>query len=445
MDNEYEEREEIGTALEDAEETAEKRKTNWSFLGGLICGAALTLACFGVSVGFLRWRLQQSADTLARNTPVVQQGADGLKLDTDGILQKIGEIEDLINRNYLEEPDVEQMEEYLYAGLVQGMGDPYSEYFSAPDLELLDELTDGIYTGIGATLQQDPYTGEITVVSCFAGTPSAESGMLPGDVLTAVNGERIDGMDLSTVVARVKTEEGETVALTLLRDGEELTLSVTRRRIEVPTVEYEMLENRTGYLQILEFDGVTLEQVEQAMQDLEAQGMERLVVDLRDNPGGVLDVVCDVLDLFLPEGCLVYVEDKYGQRVDYTANDEQQFEKPLAVLINENSASASEIFAGAIRDYHAGTLVGTTTFGKGIVQRVYDLSDGSGLKLTIARYYTPNGQYIHDVGIEPDVKVELDESLRGQAQIDHADDNQLQEALRVLEEKTATSPASAGD
>lgn len=422
----------------DEKETKEKqeKKTNWSFLRGMTFGAVMTFACFwGIAFYFrMQTGRSQSAYTQPDTELTTQESPEKFDLDETAISRKLNEMEQIIDKNYLDAVDADAVEEGLYSGLAAGLGDPYSAYYSVQNLEVLDESTKGIYTGIGATMQQDPETGAISVISVFDGTPAAEAGLLPNDVLVKVNGQSIEGMDLSEVVAQIKTEEGETVVLDLLRDGEECSLPVTRREIRVPTVEYEMLEEQIGYLQILEFDDVTLEQTKEALEALEGAGMEKLIVDLRDNPGGVLDVVCSVLDLFLPKCRLVYTEYKDGTKDEFFAKDNRWFEKPLAVLINGNSASASEIFAGAIRDYEAGTLVGTTTFGKGIVQRVFNLSDGSGLKLTIAKYYTPNGQYIQDKGIDPDVEVELDEALQGKLEITHEEDNQLREAIRVLKE-----------
>ena len=197
-----------------------------------------------------------------------------------------------------------------------------------------------------------------------------------------------------------------------------------------------MLEDQIGYIRLLEFDEVTAQQFEDAMSDLESQGMEKLIIDVRNNPGGVLQTVCDMLDQLLPEGMIVYTEDKNGKRTEYTSDEEHQFTKPLAVLVNGNSASASEIFAGAVQDYGIGTIVGTTTFGKGIVQKIFYLSDGTGLKLTVAKYYTPKGHDIHKKGIRPDVEVELDEVLQNQSSISHEEDNQLQKAISVLQEQT---------
>ncbi|RDY29544.1 S41 family peptidase, partial [Lachnotalea glycerini] len=268
-------------------------------------------------------------------------------------------------------------------------------------------------------------------------SPGLEAGILPGDILYKVDGTEVTGMEISNVVAMIKGEEGTTVNLTLVREGvsENIELTVERKQIEIPTISYEVLDNNIGYIYISEFDTITESQFTSALDDLNKQGIDGLVVDLRDNPGGNLDVVNSILDQILPEGMIVYTEDKYGEREEYKSDEENQFNKPLAVLINGNSASASEIFAGAIKDYGIGTLVGTKTFGKGIVQRLIELGDGTAMKLTISKYYTPKGYNIHKIGIEPDVEIELDESLKTQAVITHDEDNQLQKALEIIREK----------
>jgi carboxyl-terminal processing protease len=242
-------------------------------------------------------------------------------------------------------------------------------------------------------------------------------------------------MDLSEVVSMIKTEEGDTVKIQVIRDGEDdyLTFDVERADIEIPTVNAEMLDDNIGYIEITEFDTVTEEQFIQAMEQLEEDGMEKLIIDLRNNPGGVLQTVCNMLKQILPKGLIVYTEDKDGNRTEYTCDGENEFTKPLVVLVNGNSASASEIFAGAVKDYGIGTLVGTKTFGKGIVQRIINLNDGTAVKLTVAKYYTPNGNDIHKVGIEPDVEVELDEGLEQKVTIEKDEDNQLQKAIEILQ------------
>lgn len=240
------------------------------------------------------------------------------------------------------------------------------------------------------------------------------------------------GMELSEIVSLVKGEEGTKVHLTIYREGESdyLEMDVERRKIEAPTVKYEMLENNIGYIQITEFDDVTTDQFTEALAVIKGSDAEGLVLDLRGNPGGSLDVVVDIARQILPKGLIVYTEDKYGKRDEYTCDGKHELDMPLVVLVNGNSASASEILAGAIQDYNKGTLVGTTTFGKGIVQRVLPLTDGTALKLTISSYYTPKGNNIHGVGIEPDVVCELD----GDAYYDKNVDNQLEKAVEILSE-----------
>lgn len=425
---------ELEKIIEGMDEKPERHENR--FLHGFFCGVLFTLICGLIALGWFRVKIMRD---LQARTETVQQGAGeeeeaSLELDTGAVMRKIMEIQEVVNQNFMGPLDNGQVEDAIYSGLLEGLEDPYAAYYSAEALETLEESTSGEYSGIGAVMSQDPQTGTISVVTCFEGMPAAEAGLIPGDVICAVNGENTEGMDLTELVSRIKTEQGDRITLKIMRDDEELELSVERRAIQIPTVSFEMLEDHTGYLKILEFDEVTVEQFETALADLETQGMERLVIDLRDNPGGVLQSVCGVLEQLLPKGLIVYMEDKYGQRSEYFCEGKHPFQKPLAVLINGNSASASEIFAGAVKDYGIGTLVGTTTFGKGIVQRIFGLSDGTGMKLTIAKYYTPGGADIHEKGIEPDVEVELDESVQKQAVIEKQDDNQLQEALRILKE-----------
>ena len=211
----------------------------------------------------------------------------------------------------------------------------------------------------------------------------------------------------------------------------EVTVEITD--VELPSVFSEMLENQTGYIRISQFTDVTPDQYEKAFSDLKDQGMEQLVVDLRGNPGGLLTSVCAILNSILPEGLIVYTEDKYGNRSEERSEGKTPLDMPFAVLVNENSASASEIFAGAVQDYGIGTIVGTVTYGKGVVQELRPLSDGSAVKLTVSDYYTPKGNSINEVGIKPDVEVKLDPELLNQEEITHQEDNQLQEALKVLE------------
>ena len=387
----------------------EQKNENEKFLKGLFCGVFLVLICMAGCLLHPQWKMTRRAAVSTDS-----EKTETLDMNLSQVKKKTGEIEELINAYYLDEIDGQKVEDTMYTGMVAGLEDPYSVYYSKEELE---------------------DTGELSVVSCFDGTPAQEAGLQPGDVITGWNGKSVEGMELSELVSKIKTDPEEQLTLEIERDGETLEVELTRREVQIPTVEYEMLDNQIGYIRLVEFDEVTADQFKEALEDLETQNMEKLIIDVRNNPGGVLQVVCDMLDQLLPEGLIVYTEDKNGNRKEYTSDEEHQFTKPLAVLANENSASASEIFAGAIQDYGIGTIVGTTTFGKGIVQRTFYLSDGTGVKLTVAKYYTPKGHDIHKKGITPDVEIELDEELKNQSSISHEEDNQLQKAIEVLQEE----------
>ena len=349
--------------------------------------------------------------------------------------QKIKYLENMIDEEYLGEISTDKLEEGVYAGLIYGLGDVYSRYYTKDEYEQESVTTEGSYVGIGVAMQK--YTaGGVQIVECYKGSTAEEAGVKVDDVITAINGEDITDTELQDVVSMIKDNEDKDVVLTVQRKGEdtqEITVKVST--VELPSVFGEMLDENTGYIQITEFKGVTVEQYEEVFADLKEQGMERLVVDLRDNPGGLLNVVCDILRDILPEGLIVYTEDKNGNRSEETCDGKNPLDMPLAVLVNGNSASASEIFAGAVKDYGLGTIVGTTTYGKGVVQSIRQLSDGSAVKLTIANYYTPKGNSINKTGIQPDVEVELSPELLNQEEITHEEDNQLQAALNSLNAK----------
>ena len=325
-----------------------------------------------------------------------------------------------------DEIDLDQMEQGIYAGYVAGLDEDYTTYYSPEEFALFMESSSGQYSGIGAYVSQNMSTGIITIVKPFEGAPAADAGIEKDDVLYAVEGEEVTGEDLNMVVAKLKGEEGTSVKVTIYRPSEDkyIDFDVTRAVVNVPTVTYKMLDNQMGYIQISEFDEVTAEQFNAAVEELEAQGMKSLIFDLRDNGGGLLDSVCDVLDTALPKELLTYTEDKDGNREEEWATDDDRIDVPMAVLVNGNTASASEIFTGALKDYDEAEIIGTTTFGKGIVQSIIPLSDGSAVKLTSAKYYTPSGVCIHGTGIEPDQVVEYDATS--------GDDAQLQAAVDYL-------------
>lgn len=364
---------------------------------------------------------------------VQQRQYNGVLSDSSHV-QKIEYLEKMIDQEYLGEVDNAEMAEGIYAGLVYGLGDVYSRYYTADEYAQETASTDGAYAGIGVSIQKNK-NGGVQIAECYEGGPGAEAGLQTGDVITAINDTDVTDMELSDVVSLIRENKDNTIVLTVFRENEEKSreISVDVTDVELPSVFGEMLDKKTGYIQITQFTGVTPQQYKDMFAELKDKGMERLVIDLRDNPGGLLTSVCDILREILPEGLIVYTEDKYGNREEENCDGKHQLDMPLAVLVNENSASASEIFVGAVQDHEVGTIVGTTTYGKGVVQELRQLSDGSAVKLTVSNYYTPNGNSINKVGIKPDVEVKLASELLNKDEITHEEDNQLQKALNVIE------------
>lgn len=388
----------------------ENSREKSSFRKGLVLGAMLAVAAFVLSGCATAHFLPRF---LGRENSKEEQ-----------IDAKVQELNQYIEEFYLFDYEEEDVENGIYKGLMAGLGDVYTGYYTPEEYASFMETSNGSYSGIGAMMQQDYNTGIISVVRVFDGSPSAESGLQSGDILYMVEGEEVTGQDLSLVVSNLKGEEGTDVHISILRGTDVLELTLIRRSIQVPTVESRMIDEKIGYIAITEFDDVTEEQFMTALNSLESQGMQKLIIDLRDNGGGLVNVTCAILDRLLPEGLIVYTEDKNGKRQEETSDAENYFAGDMAVLVNGNSASASEIFAGAIKDYGVGTLIGTQTFGKGIVQSLFPLSDGSAVKITVSRYYTPSGNNIHEVGITPDIIVEADR--------ESGEDHQLQKAIEVL-------------
>ena len=380
-------------------------------------------------------------------------------------LQRIGNkldlLEQVVDDYFLFEEDVdtEQMEAGIYKGMLAGLEDPYTTYYTAEEYRAMTEETEGVYCGIGVQVSQNLETGIITILRVFPGSPAEEAGLKKGDILYKVGALDVYDQELDTLVSQyIRGEEGTFVDLTVLRDGEEISATVERRMVESVTVEAQLLPDKTGYVMVTQFDLVTADQFISAVDSLEKQGMERLVIDLRDNPGGVVDACVKMAAYLLPEdqyeGTILSTADKNGKgdryycqggkllfegsgsNPEYPMDDGHELDMPIAVLINGMSASASEVFAGALRDYGMATLVGTTSFGKGIVQALLPLDDGSAVKVTIAHYYTPSGHDIHKKGLEPDVEIELelDEDLIGQYDVPLDRDNQVQKAIEVLKQ-----------
>ena len=355
----------------------------------------------------------------------------GSALSDTKTVQKLNYLESLINEEYLEEKEEDSLREGLYAGLMSGLNDPYSTYYTAEQYKELNTSNEGSYVGIGAVLQKDK-DGGAKIVQLYEGGSGEQAGLKKGDVLKAIDGEDVTEKETSDIASMIRESDKDSVSLTIQRDEETKEIKVEIRDVEIQTVSHEMLDDETGYIRISEFSEVTSNQYKKAFEDLQDKGMKKLVVDLRDNPGGLLTAVCDVLRQILPEGLIVYTEDKNGKKEEEKCDGKSELAMPLAVLVNGGSASASEIFAGAVKDYGIGTIVGTTTYGKGVVQTIQPLSDGSAVKITIAKYFTPKGNDINKKGIAPDVEAELSEDSKDWTELTHEEDTQLQSALKEI-------------
>lgn len=416
-----------------------------NFITGLLTGICSALLIFALicTVPVILY-MNSRAEVKEDNSPETTEEIDVSKEEIayDMVIRKLMSLEKLVDDYYLNDIDDISFTDGIYKGFISSLGDPYSTYYTADEYKALLESSSGVYCGIGAHVNQDVKTGIITIVKPFKDGPAYKAGLLPGDIIAKVDDEEVTGLDLTEVVSRIKGVEGSSVKLTVIRDGETLDFKIIRGRVENPTVEYQMLEDKIGYIIISEFDDVTVGQFKKAVDDLEAQGMKSLIVDVRNNPGGRLDSVVNVLDRLLPPGLVVYTQDKYNKRETEMAKDYKKINVPMAVLINGNSASASEIFAGTLQDYEVATVIGTTSFGKGIVQKVIPLSDGTAVKLTVSKYYTPKGRNIHGTGIKPDIEVELDKEMQNQLNVPIEKDNQLQEAIKFLTEKTGKTTKS---
>lgn len=407
-----------------------------NFLLGFLSGLFGAVLLFLIIGGAYNYAMDKSEANKSAKKEKTSSESDET-IPYDHIVQKLSLLQNLVDTYYLNEVDTEAMETGIYKGFIDSLDDPYSTYYTKEEYANLLESSSGVYYGIGAVVSQDVKTGIITIVKPYKDTPAYKAGLLPDDIIYKVEGEEVTGRDLTEVVSKMKGAEGTTVNITIIRDGVEdpIDFTIERQKINIPTIDYQMLDNDIGYIQISEFDEITVSQFNTAINELEKMGIKGLVIDVRNNPGGLLDSVVSILDRLLPKCLLVYTEDKYNNREEERAKNPDKFDKPIAVLINGESASASEIFAGAIQDYGIGTIIGTTSFGKGIVQKVIPLTDGTAVKLTISKYYTPKGRNIHGTGIEPDVKVELADELKQLATIPPEKDNQLQKAVEILKEK----------
>lgn len=411
----------------------ENQKKQTGFGSGMFVGFLLGVLLLGIGVTVGAHVYTSSTNQYLIISPSGIKQTAKSDILTNKTVKKIDELMSYIDLYYNDDYDEEDIRNAIYAGTLEGLGDPYSVYYTADEYKDMQINTSGNYYGIGAALSQDAKTKEVTISKVYEGTPAEEAGLKDGDQIIKVNDTESTSKELSALGQEIRGEEGTTVHLQVYRASNNKTfeIDVERKNVELPSITSKMLDGGIGYIQISEFQSKTDEQFKSALADLKKQGMKSLIVDVRSNPGGLINAASNILDQILPEGTVVYTEDKYGKREDYTS-DSNCLDCPIAVLVNENSASASEIFAGAIKDYNYGTLIGTKTFGKGIVQTVLPLEDGDAVKLTTAKYYTPKGNYIHGVGIEPDIELTYKYSGPEDEAYDMKYDNQVQKAIEVL-------------
>ena len=351
--------------------------------------------------------------------------------------RKVMEIYGLLNEHSILPFELDEMLESMYMGLLDGVADPYTQYFDADALASFRVRLEGSYVGIGVVVYVDPADRLVTVGVAYRGTPAYEAGITQGDKIVGINGVDVSTRPMEEIISLIRGQEGTSVTVTIFRpfDNTRFDAQLIRSHIEIPTVFHEMIyENgkSIGYILIEGFDQITPGQFVSALSELYDNGMNGLILDLRNNPGGSLGAVNRIADMLLPEGIITYLEDVNGERINHYSNA-TYLGLPLVVLVNGRSASASEVLSGAIRDTGVGTIVGTTTFGKGIVQNLFPLSDDTAVKMTTAKYFTPNGESIHGSGIVPHVVIEMEEILSRQiGSLEFDEDIQLQKAVEVI-------------
>ena len=356
-----------------------------------------------------------------------------------GIVRKLSMLETVLNEYYVGDIDSYKLQEGIYKGFISGVGDAYSTYYTQKEYDEVKEETSGMYTGIGIRMYLETEDNSIVIKEVFEGSPAEEAGILPNDKIIKVAGKSVSGNDYSLVNQLVAGSKEENVSVSVYRASDDKVhdFELTKKSIIYPTVYYRMLDKELAYIQITKFEELTHDQFKEALTESEKNHAKGIVLDLRNNPGGLLRIAKDIADELVPEGVIVTTKDKNGKSVEYNA-DKQYTDIPMVVLINGSSASASEVVAGALKDYQRAKLVGETSFGKGIVQTIIPLSDGSAIKLTTSQYFTPSGVCIQGVGIEPDVQVSLPtEKLLRASHLKDAEDDQLQKAMEVLKSEIA--------
>lgn len=312
-------------------------------------------------------------------------------------------LEEIIQGDYYKETSEDKLVDGALKGLFEGLNDPYSQYYTTDEFKSLKEQTSGSFVGIGVYIGINPEDNKLTIISPIEGSPADKSGIESGDVVLKVDGKSVDTKKVDEVVKDIKGKEDTKVNLTVQRKGKELNFDISRETIITKSVSNEVMDDKIGYLRITSFDENTYKEFKENLNELKSKGAKGLVIDLRDNPGGLLDVCVDIADDLIGKGTIVYTKDNTGNK-EYYKSDDKKIDMPIAVLINGGSASASEILTAALVDNQRAIAIGETSFGKGLVQSVKELKDGTGYKLTTAQYFTPNGDYINGKGITPKIK-----------------------------------------
>ncbi len=391
---------------------------NRGFWKGFWIGFALFLACAAVIGGALlwsllhglkRWHEEKETERPTREESETKPSGDPSEEadEYDEAAARLKEVMEYVDEYFVLDYDKADMINDALKAYVDGTDDPYSEYLTAEEYAEMMEDSSGSYCGIGVQIQQDPETMDTTIIQVFSNSSALEEGMKVGDLIMAINGEDATKLSLDDIVSRVRGEKGTTVDVTVYRSQEdkEITFTLTRRPVEVDTVYYGMETDRIGYLQLTEFDDVSAGQMQAALKALKKQGCTQLILDVRNNPGGLLSSVLDIADLFMKKDLLIFsMEDKAGTVYEYYSETSREFSGEILVLVNGSSASASEVLTGCLKDHGIAVIMGEKTFGKGIVQGFFRLSDGSAIKLTTEHYQTPGGHDIHKIGIEPDIQ-----------------------------------------
>ncbi len=370
---------------------------------------------------------------LVGNRYTISFNADEVKYQN---VTKFNQVRNILKSDYYKDVDENILIEGAVSGLAQSLKDPYTVYFNKDEMRTFMEKSEGSYVGIGVTVNTDE-NGVLTVVEPFENSPAAVAGMRKGDKIIKIDDTKVDSLgDENMIINMIKGKENTKVNITVYRpsDGNYHQFEVMRKRIKTTNIKSKILDGNIGYIKLVMFDSEIAEYFQKELNSMMKKGIKGLIIDLRDNPGGSYEQVCKIADTLLPEGLIVYTEDRNGTKQE-RRSDSKYVDLPLVLITNGNSASASEILAGAVKDNARGTLVGTNTFGKGLVQELRMLEDGSGIKVTISRYFTPSGVCIHGKGIKPDIEIDVLNEYRDLpvSQIPENMDVQLKSAVEAVQ------------